>query len=520
MRITKSVYLLCLTAILVIYYLVCAIYLNGLGYYNLESLFYIEKARIIFEGTGNRLKVMGLTAPMLPFYATFIFTAISKTLAPVLASAIGTALLFYVIAGSLLKKVNDDFYMWILLVIFFFHPGILYTACSGKSIYLILIFFFLFFLNLFKFYRSNTTFHISIASICLVMLIFCEYKFIWLTLFFLPLVLSITIHSLNLGEQESIFRLFMSFNSPSLRRKLINKTFSLYIILFCLPLVSVLCYKLLNLTHASDLNYFAESPYATWNVLADKLSFDQLTATTTYQIPEISILLSARVLLFCPMILVAMYLLRESTYQMLTLLTPFALIEFLHIKYDKVYLPYQYYLVFIVLAFLCVIYKSHTVKNQKAFKILLSLCVLVQLYVGGYYLRTSSIAEEKNFLTVLLDRSDDASQIDNMDVAHFISSLPGDSRVLIDDATSYPVVAFVDDIRPLILPYGNNFLSALETPDKYADYIVVATAKNVVTGYTQLNNKYIGIMKTANSQLEFRKVFETTDWVVYRVVSL
>jgi hypothetical protein len=123
MRITKSVYLLCLTAILAIYYLVCAIYLNGLGYYNLESLFYIEKARIIFEGTGNRLKVMGLTAPMLPFYATFIFTTISKTLAPVLASAIGTALLFYVIAGTLLKRLNDDFYMWILLVSSFFTPA-------------------------------------------------------------------------------------------------------------------------------------------------------------------------------------------------------------------------------------------------------------------------------------------------------------------------------------------------------------------------------------------------------------
>jgi lysylphosphatidylglycerol synthetase-like protein (DUF2156 family) len=198
---SKNVYLLTLSVILVIYYLVCGVYLHNLGYYNHESLFYIEKAKILFEGVGSRLKVMGLTSPMIPFYATFLFTIMGFTLAPVLASAIGTGVLFYIIASTLIKRLTDDFYMWLLLAMFLFHPGILYTACSGKSIYMVLIFFFLFFLNLFKFYQSNTTFHISIASICLVTLIFCDYKFIWLTLFFLPLVLSITIHSLNLGEQ-------------------------------------------------------------------------------------------------------------------------------------------------------------------------------------------------------------------------------------------------------------------------------------------------------------------------------
>jgi hypothetical protein len=509
-----------LTLILVVYYLVCGIYLNGLGYYNHESLFYIEKAKIVFEGTGARLKVMGLTAPLIPFYATFLFTTISTTLAPVLASAVGTAALFYIIAGALLKKQTDDFYMWILLALFLFHPGFIYTACSGKSIYLILIFFFLFFLNLFKFYRSNTTFHISIASICLVTLIFCDYKFIWLTLFFLPLVLSITIHSLNLGEQESIFRLFMSFNSPSLRRKLINKTFSLYVILFILPLVAVLCYKLLNLTHASDLNYFAESPYATWNVLVDKLSFDQQTTNINYKIPEISILLSARVLLFCPMILIALYLFRNSTYQMLTILTPFALIEFLHIKYDKVFMAYQYYLMFVVLAFLCVIYKSQTVRNQPALKVFLTLAIVIQIYMGWYYLKTSSIIEEQTFVSTLTDRTADDTNAQNMDVANYLSSLPGSAHILIDDAIAYPIVAFVHDIRPLMLPYEDNFLSALETPEKYADYVVMATAKNSVTGYTQLNNKYIITIKRTNYQADFRKVYETDDWVVYRIVAL
>ena len=520
MRISRSLFIFILTGILVIYYLVAAIYLNNLGYYNHESLFFIEKAHIVFDGVGARLKVMGLTSPMLPFMATFFFTSISYTLAPVLASALGTAMLFFVIATTLIKRLDDDFFMYLLLALFLFHPGILYVACSGKSTYIVLLFFFLFFLNLLKFYRSNTTFHVSIASICLVTLIFCDYKFVWLTLFFLPLVLAITIHSLNLGEQESIFRLFLSFNSPGLRRKLVNKTFSLYIILFALPLVAVLCYKLLNLTHASDLNYFNESPYATWNVLIDKLSFDQQTTSFTYQLPEISLLLSARVLLFCPMILIAIYLFRQSTYQVLTILTPFAFIEFLHLKYDKVYLAYQYYLIFLILAFLCVMFKSQTVKKVKGFRILLVITVIIQLYTGWYFLKTSAIEEDRNFLTVLTNRTEDHTETDNAEVANYLNSLPDDATVLLDDATAYPIVAFVrqDKIKSLTMPYQEKFLTALESPDKYADYIMIATAKNLVTGYTQLNDRYLVSLKHTLPQMLLHKVFETDNWIIYRVV--
>jgi len=32
-----------------------------MGYYSQETLFYVEKAKIVFEGLGDRLKVMGLT---------------------------------------------------------------------------------------------------------------------------------------------------------------------------------------------------------------------------------------------------------------------------------------------------------------------------------------------------------------------------------------------------------------------------------------------------------------------------
>lgn len=514
----QSKYLLLITLLLAVYYVVTGIYLSKLGYFSQEGLFYIEKTKIIVDGLGNRLKVMGLTSPILPFYTSFIFSSIyGGIFAPIIASSICTALLFYMMASALIKRVVDIYYIFVLLIIFIFHPGILYAACSGKSIAMVLIFFFLFFFNLLKFYRSNTTFHVSIASISLVILIFCDYKFIWLTLFFIPLVLTITIQSLNLGEQESIFRLFLSFNNPSLRRKLINKTFALYIILFVLPLSCVIFYKLLNLTHANDLDYFNESPYATWTILADKLSFDQLSTSTVYQLPETSILVSARVLIFCPLMLIAIYLFRESTYQILTLLTPFAFVEFLHIKYEKVFLAQQYYLIFIILSLLCVLYKAQTIKNQRVLKLLVGGLALVQLYTGFIFLQSSTIKEERNFISVLFNGAADTKQDQNRDLANYLNNLPADAHILVDDAIAYPVVAFTKNIQKLTLPYQGAFLNAIEAPDKYDDYILLATGKNEVTGFTQLNNKYVPIIKKSNSALRLRRVYETDDWILYKI---
>jgi len=522
MRFSKSFFLVLITLFLAIYYLVCGAYLNKLGYTNAESLFYIEKARIVFEGVGSRIKVMGLTSPIFPFYATFIFfITCSKMLAPVIASAIGTAILFNIMAGTLVKRFNDDFYLLILLLLFMLHPGILYAASSGKSIYLVLIFFYLFFLNILKFYKSNTTFHISIASICLVVLVFCDYKFIWLTLFFIPLILSIAIQSLNLSEKESIFRLFLSFNSPSLRRKLISKTFALYIIIFILPIASVVVFKLLNLTHANDLNYFLESPYATWNVLSERVNFDQITSTRSSTIipQEISLLISLKALVFCPMIILAIYLFKRSTYQILTLLTPFALIEFLHIKYDKVFLSYEYYLIFLILALLCITFKAQLIHRQKTLKIALIILVPVQIFTGYLFLAKSNLPEERNFITTLLTRKPSGidNQDSNRDISYYLNGLPADSKVLVDDAIAYPVIAYANNVKQLTMPYQDEFSSAIESPQKYDDYILVATAKNIVTGYTQLNNKYIDIIKQANSALNLRTVYKSDDWILYHI---
>jgi hypothetical protein len=514
----RHLYLILITVFIAVYYLLMGIYLNKLGYYNHESLFYIEKSKILFEGLGNRLKVMGLTTPVLPFYGTVFFSWINGLLAPVIASATGTAILFYIMANTLIKRTSDDFYLFLIVALFLFHPGLLYCACSGRSIYMVLIFFYLFFFNIIRFYSSNTTFHISIASICLVILVFCDYKFIWLTLFFIPLVLFISTQSLNLGEKETIFRLYQSFNSPTLRRKLVNKTFAIYIILFILPLASIAIYKMLNLTHANDLDYFLESPYATWTVLADKLTFEQATSFAHYHTSQISPIVTASIALFCPMIIMAIYLFRQSTYQILTIATPFAFVEFLQIKYDKIFLSQEYFLIFLVLSLLCIIFKAHQQKRQIAVKILLSVIIVFQLVMGYVFLRRSFLKEEQDFAKILFNPAPVDEQSDNMEMADYINALPQNAQILMDDAIAYPVVAFSQHAQRFTLPYQETYLSASEAPEHYVNYILIATDSNPLTGYTQLNSKYIPLIKHSDDNLNLQRVYETNDWILYKVL--
>jgi len=515
---SKTLYIAILALVLAVYYLVWGVYLAKLGFFNKEELFFIEKSKIIFEGVGNRLKVMGLTSPLLPFYGTFIFTTISYTVAPILASAFGTAILFYIICSTLIKRTNDEFYILIILLLFLFHPGLLYVGSSGKSTYMVLIFFYLFFLNIFKFYNSNTTFHVSISSICLVILVFCDYKFVWLTLFFIPLVLSISLHTLNLGEKESIFRLFLSFNNPSLRRKLVSKSMAIFIILFILPLASILIYKMLNLTHANDLDYFIDSPYSNWSVLAEKIDYSTLQDTVNHKLPEISIIVSARVIIFFPLILLAFYLFRDNTYQMLTLLTPFFFIEFLKIKYAKVFITEQYYIIFLILALLCIVTKIRTVRHEGTFKIVLTLLIVLSIYTGYEIMYTSAIAEENNFISCVLHKKVTDSQEEIKSVAAYINNLPEKSHVLLDDAIAYPIASFSKDIRSLTLPYQEDYLSAIEAPQKYDRYVLIASNKNSANSYTELNTKYVTLYKNANSNVSLRKVFETDNWILYQIL--
>ncbi len=192
--------------------------------------------------------------------------------------------------------------------------------------------------------------------------------------------------------------------------------------------------------------------------------------------------------------------------------------EFLHIKYEKVFLVNEYYMIFLVLALLCVLYRAQTVRRNGSLKIIVGILTIVQLVTGYIFLSNSTIAEERNFTTTFFQRKMDPAQQENRGLAEYLNKLPKEAHVLVDDATAYPIVAYTKHIQELTLPYQGQFLSAIEAPEKYDDYVLLATQTNEVTGFTQLNDRYVPVIKTANSGIRLRRVYETSDWVLYKIL--
>jgi len=248
------------------------------------------------------------------------------------------------------------------------------------------------------------------------------------------------------------------------------------------------------------------------------MSFEQATSFSQYQPSQISPLVTASIVLFCPMIMIAIYLFRQNTYQILTIITPFAFVEFLQIKYDKIFLAHEYFLCFLILALLCIIFRSHTVKNQLGLKIVLGVVTVFQLITGYFFLAHSFIPEERDFVKVLFNPTPIDAQAESREIANFINTLPANEQIMMDDAIAYPIVSFTKHIQRLTLPYQESYLSASEAPEHYVQYILIATETNPLTGYTQLNNKYIPAIKHSDNNLNLQKIYETDNWILYKVL--
>ena len=284
-----------------------------------------------------------------------------------------------------------------------------------------------------------------------------------------------------------------------------------------------MCYRILNQTHANDFNYFLDNPYSTWNVLITKLESSITPAIDNYRLPEVSFLTTIRIIIYCPLIVLAAFLLRQNIQYFLTLLIPLALVEFLKIEFPDVFLTQQYYLIFIFISFIALLFKSTVVSKNNIYKLLIAACILVEIVSGYVYLDNSFIESEQNFITVATQgqtKPDDnftTTRYDEyIEVAQYINSMPRNSKVLVDDANAYPIVAYVKNIHKLTLPYQDIFLSAIENPSPYVNYVLVATSTNTVGGYTQLNEKYKGVMEVKNN-IMMDKTYETDNWTIYKI---
>ncbi|CCH54140.1 hypothetical protein BN8_03284 [Fibrisoma limi BUZ 3] len=503
--------------LLAAYYLLIGLNGQRLGFHTQEALFLTEKAMIVWQGIGDKLPVIGLTFPVFPFFFSLAFSSVFPLLGPVIASALGMAVLFYLV----LDDQRELDVPWLIrlgtALTFFLHPGLLYAAASGRSVYAVLLFGYLFFRSLLAYFRSNTTYHVSLASLFLVCLVFSAFDFAWLCLFLLPLVLFMSLQGLSLRGDDTLIRLGLAFNNLSLRRKLVNKSFALLVLLFMLPLAGLFLFSLLNRVYAGDTQYFLDSPYANWRVLTNQiLQVDYVNHPDEFLLPDTSLLISLRRLLYAPLLLLVLLNFRGRTYQLLTLLSPFALIEFLYIKNPSVPFVAEYYQIFLVLGWVGLVTLSVT--QLRRLKGLAFTLMLVQILMGGLRISTSAYEEERTFLESALPwrPANNLAHRETDDLVQIIRKLPRNSRILTDDATAYPIIALTQNVRPFVLPYQQNYLSALTNPDSFADFLLIhLEATNPVARFAVINQAYLGSLRT-RAQRPLALVGSSSEWRLYR----
>lgn len=519
-----------LAIVLLSYYLIISWVLHRSGYEHSESLFLAEKARLLFEARDNTLLTLGTTFPSLVYLSTVVFSLFGYPFAPVLASATFTSFLFFLILSDYSKSsLQRRFFVPMLSLIFFFHPGLIFAGTSGRSIAIVLLFFYMVYRSLFVYYKTQTTFSLSMASIYLTCLVFCNYNFIWLLLALIPFVVLVSLEGLKTSTFCSpIVQYYEAVNNRSQRRKLSNRTLAIYIILFLLPIVAVYLFKLLNQVHAGNGTYFLTSQYANWSVTGThslgSIFIDGHVGKNV--LAQTQIVFQGYILMLTPLFILVFFLFKGKLYELLTLLSPFILIGIFLLD-NQIYLTVEYYLIFLVLALIGISYYVGKKYAAKQMYPILMLFAILNVFTGILYFRRTSDAEEKGFFTAIKKASKVRGErviTEEYQMATYITGLMATERlstdngkILMDDAAAYPIIAQMRKLGSnIILPINYNFITVAENPSTEAKYVCIAKRKNRLRNFTVLNQYNLDKLQN-NDAIHMVIMFETENWAVYRL---
>lgn len=510
---------------MLVYYIVVSWLIHRTGYEHSEALFMAEKIKLLFEAPNNTLLTLGTTFPTVTFLSSIAFSPFGYPYAPVLASTTFTTLLFYFLLddfsqSALPKKV----FLPMLCLLFAFHPGLIFAAVSGRGVGAIIFFFYLLFRSLFRYYRTQTTFYLSMASIYLTCLIFCDHNFIWLLLAFFPFIVLVSIDGLKIKRDgPPIIQYFEAVNITSQRRKLANRTLAIYVIVFLLPIGTLFLFRTLNFYHAGDAAYYLNSQYANWHVTGNISIGELLTSNALLNVSEQSqLIFQVYILLLTPLLILVFVLFKGTMYELFTLLAPFILLTILLLD-NQYYLTVEFYLIFLILALigLC-FYAGKKYKSKILWPVIMAVALL-NIFTGILYFNRTSDPEESLFFNTFKKMkkwNPERNTNEDYRLADFISNIANDqNKILMDDAAAYKVIAHLRSLRGIILPINDNFLTVVENPKLEAKYICVVKSNNKLRNFTVLNEYNLNLMK---KRLNVKPVlmFETETWAVYKLVIL
>ena len=514
-----------LALLLLVFYLIMSWILHRTGYEHSENLFVAEKIKILFDANENTLVTLGTTFPTIVYLSSLIFTPFGYLFSPILASIALSVTLFYTILQDFKEtsKLPNFVYIPVASLLFFLHPGLIYAAISGRGVAATLLFFYFLFRSLFRYYQTQTTFFLSMASIYLTCLVFCDYNFIWLLLAFFPFIVLVSLEGLKINkDQAPVSQYFDSVNNTSQRRKLTNRAIAIYIILFLLPFGTLFLFAYLNETHAGDAWYFVNSQYANWHVLGNVSIGEVIAKHGTNASYQSQILFQFYVLLLNPLLLLTFFYFKGKLYELFTLIAPFILMSILLINL-QFYFIIEYYLIFLVLALVGLCFYAGNQFTKKATWFIVFTVGLLNVFTGIYYFKKTDDVEEKAYFSAIRDYKNwlhTRTNTEDFEIAEYINSIADiNNKVLIDDAAAFQIVAHLKSLEGIELPLNKSFGTVIENPIAGVRFMCIAKKENRLRNFTVLNSYNLALMQE-RGQFTTQIMFETPNWAVYRIANI
>ena len=511
-----------LALVLLVFYLLLSWIIHRAGYDHSENLFIAEKIKILFDTNENNLVTVGTTFPTVVFLSSLLFTPFGPLFATVLASISLTVLLYYSILKDFKEtsKLPDFVYIPLVSLLFFMHPGLIYAAISGRGVAAILLFFYYLFRSLFRYYRTQTTFYLSMASIYLTGLVFCDFNFIWLLLAFFPFIVFVSLEGLKINkEQAPVAQYFESVNNSSQRRKLTNRAVAIYIIKFLLPGGALLLFGYLNDSHAGNPTYYLTSQYANWHVLGNIPLGDVISQKGTNATLQSQIVFQAYVLLLNPLLLLTFYYFKGKLYEFFTIVAPFILVAILIIN-TQFYFLIEYYLIFLILGIVGLTFYAGRQFTKKVTWFIFFIVGLLNVFMGIYYFKRTNDEEEKKFFSTLRHYKNwgrKKETDEDFKVARYINEIADvNNKVLVDDAAAFKIVAQLKSLEGIELPANKSFGTVVENPLVGVKYMCVAKLENKYKNFTVLNSYNLAMMQ-AKGQFITELVYQTENWAIYKL---
>lgn len=471
MKRQRIFYLLGFITISSIYYIL-AFWLQSRGFYNLESYFFDYKGQVISKYDSGFLRVFYFTRPGFLFLISLPFSLLWDIqgiyiLNALMMGGFSTHLIFKSINGNPIQKL---FLVYLLL-----SPVILYAAVSGGSLASYLIFYFLYFSLIMKYTNSLSVFHLTLLSLLLGVYVLMNGEFVKLILIASPIFFFSGFYKAKGIRGNFFYKSSAIFRNASQRRKFYSGFFASLFVLSFIPGMTYLIFLLINKVFAGDYFFFEKSLGDSWNSYSSLYPLISDTPLIWEVLSGSSIFYFVSVLLIGTMAIFHLFQHGNSNSARVAIGIIFLFVVS-EVAGSKAFNLNLNILTVLTGAGLVTLFNSNSTgtKIKLSSRLVAFLIASIAIFFEYSYFKNSILFNERLFFEVAHDsvvkgKPDDWTQYTGT------FSQAGAGHILADDAIFYPELSLLDDDFTWDGHFSPKFLSALQQPELYADYLLVTT---------------------------------------------